>query len=68
MSQENVESVRASVAAYARGDLDGVVKDFDPYVVLRPDTKGPQTRPVLGGGAVRSFIGDLMTTLGQVNS
>jgi ketosteroid isomerase-like protein len=64
MSQENVEIVRASVAAYTRGDLDGVVKDFDPHVVIRPDARGPQTRPVLGGDAVRSFIGDLMATLG----
>jgi ketosteroid isomerase-like protein len=64
MSEENVEIVRASVAAYARDDLDGVLKDFDPYVVIRPDANWPQNRPVLGGDAVRSFIGDLMATLG----
>jgi ketosteroid isomerase-like protein len=29
MSQENVEIVRASHAAYIRGDSDAALKDFD---------------------------------------
>ena len=37
MSQENVEVVRASAAAYIRGDLDATLKDFDPDVVTKCD-------------------------------
>jgi ketosteroid isomerase-like protein len=64
MSQENVEIARAMSAAWERGDLDAVLKDFDPYVVIRPDPKWPENRPILGGDAARSFLDDLMTTLG----
>ncbi len=53
MSQENVEIVRACVAAFNRGDLDEALKDMDPYVVFRPVAdwpegdahKPPQSRP-----------------------
>ena len=58
-----MDVVRASAAAYIRGDVDGVVRDFDRDVVIRPDPNWPQNRPVLGGDAGRSFITDLMTTL-----
>ena len=64
MSQENVEIVRASAAAYIRGDLDATLKDFDPYVVIRPDANWPENRPILGVDAARSFVEDLMATFG----
>jgi ketosteroid isomerase-like protein len=64
MSQENVEIVRAANAAYIRGDLDAVLKDCDPYVVIRPDPNWPENRPFLGADAARSLIGDFMATLG----
>jgi ketosteroid isomerase-like protein len=32
MSQENVELVRAGIAAYNRGDLDAVMENYDPAV------------------------------------
>ncbi len=34
MTQENVEIVRRSIAAYNRGDLDGVVESWAPDAVL----------------------------------
>ena len=64
MSQENVEIVRASVAAVIRGDMDAAMKDFDPCVVVRPDANWPENRPILGVDAARSFFEDLMVTLG----
>jgi ketosteroid isomerase-like protein len=64
MSQENVDLVRASVAAINRGDLDAALKDFDPYVVIRPDASWPENRPILGVDAAGSFFEDLMVTLG----
>jgi ketosteroid isomerase-like protein len=64
MSRENVEIVRASIAAYTRGDLDAALKDFDPCVVARPVASWPENRPRLGRDAVRSLLDDLMTTLG----
>jgi ketosteroid isomerase-like protein len=64
MSEENVEIARSISAAWERGDLDAVLKDFDPYVVIRPDPKWPENRPILGVDAARSFLDDLRTTLG----
>jgi ketosteroid isomerase-like protein len=64
MSQENVEIVLAAVAAVNRGDLDTALKDFDPHVVIRPDANWPESRPILGIDAARSFVEDLTVTLG----
>jgi ketosteroid isomerase-like protein len=64
MSQENVEIVRASIAAYNRGDWDAALKDFDPYFVFRPVANWPENRPTLGRDAYRSFFDELTTTLG----
>jgi ketosteroid isomerase-like protein len=64
MSQENVEIVRACVAAVNRGDLDTALTYFDPSVVIRPDPSWPENRPRLGVDAARSFFEDLMAILG----
>jgi ketosteroid isomerase-like protein len=64
MSQGNVEIVRASVAAVIRGDWDAALKDFDPYVVVRPAANWPENRPILGVDAARSFFADLLATFG----
>jgi ketosteroid isomerase-like protein len=64
MSQENVEIMRACVAAFNRGDLNAALKDFDPYVVIRLDPSWPENRPRLGADAARSFFDDLTTMLG----
>jgi hypothetical protein len=45
MSKENVEVMRASVAAVNRGDLETALKDFDPCVVIRLDPSWPENRP-----------------------
>ena len=68
MSQENVEIVRASIAAYCRGDLDAALKDFDPDVVIRPDPNWPENRPSLGYDAARSLIGDIMAAFGTTET
>ena len=64
MSHENVEVMRACVAAFNRGDLDAALRDFDPYVVIRLDPNWPENRPRLGGDAARSFFDDLTTMVG----
>ena len=46
------------------GDRQPRFQHGPKYAVIRPDTNWPQNRPVLGGAAIRSFIGDLMATLG----
>jgi ketosteroid isomerase-like protein len=68
MSQENIEAMRACVAAFNRGDLDAGLKDFDPYVVIRLDPNWPENRPRLGGDAVRSFFDDLTAMVGTGNT
>lgn len=64
MSQQNVETMRACVAAFNRGDLDAALKDFDPYVVIRLDHNWPENRPRLGADGSRSFFDDLTGMLG----
>jgi ketosteroid isomerase-like protein len=64
MSKENVEVLRASVAAVNRGDLEAALKDFDPYVVIRLDPSWPEDRPRFGGDAARSFFDDLAAMFG----
>jgi ketosteroid isomerase-like protein len=64
MSEENVEVIRDSVAAFNRGDLDAGLKDYDPYVVIRPDASWPENRPRLGGDEARSFFDDLTAMFG----
>ena len=64
MSEENVEVMRASVAAFNRGDLETGLKDFDPYVVIRFDPTWPENRPRVGGDAARSFFDDLAAMVG----
>jgi ketosteroid isomerase-like protein len=64
VSQENLQILRDSVAAFNRGDVDAALKDFDPYVVIRLDPSWPENRPRLGGDAARSFFDDLIAMLG----
>ena len=64
MSQENVDVMRACVAAFNRGDLDAALKDFDPHVVIRLDPNWPENRPRLGADAARSFFNDLTAMVG----
>jgi hypothetical protein len=53
MSQDNVESVRAIIDAYNRGDFDAIRKTTPPEFVLVPP--GGQT-PIKGADRVREWM------------
>jgi ketosteroid isomerase-like protein len=52
MSQENVEIVRRSIEAYARGDLDAALADSHPDVVWNPF----EEPPMQGSAAIRTYL------------
>ncbi len=64
MSQENVETVRAALAAFNRGDLDACLDeywtdDIDYRAVEgAPDDHGP----IQGKDALRAFVQDWLDT------
>ena len=64
MSQENVEILRANNAVFNRDGLDAWLKAFDPFVVVRPDARWPESRPTFGRDAALAFFEDLIRTLG----
>ena len=63
MSEENVETMRASIDALNAGDMDAVRELLDPAVVIARDLEGwPEPGPVAGREAVmRSWQGILNT-------
>jgi ketosteroid isomerase-like protein len=64
MSQENVDIFRANNAAFNRDGLDVWVKALDPFVVIRPDARWPESRPTFGRDAAHGFFENLTQTLG----
>ena len=52
MSQENVEVVRATIAAWNAGDMDGLRELNHPEVIVRPPTGWPEPGPFVGREAV----------------
>jgi hypothetical protein len=48
MSEENVESLRDSVAAFNRDDLDAGLPYLDPDVVIRTDPAWPEGSAGIG--------------------
>src|SRR4051812_1097130 len=56
MSQENVEVVRASFAAWNAGDMDALRELYDPKVVLQPAQGWHEPRPYAGRDAVMSLL------------
>jgi ketosteroid isomerase-like protein len=52
MSQENVEVVKAALAAWNTGDMDGVRALLDPDAVLHPPEGWPEPGPYVGEEAV----------------
>ena len=52
MSQENVEVVKASVAAWNAGDTDALRELFDPDAILRSPEGWPEPGPFVGREAV----------------
>jgi ketosteroid isomerase-like protein len=58
VSQENVEVVRRSNAAFNSGDLDGTLADFDPDIDWRDLQHAPDTPERVRGVAAVSSIMD----------
>ena len=56
MSQESIEIVRRSVAAWNLGDFDGFVSYFDPAceIIFRPEV--PEPGPFRGRGELRQWL------------
>jgi len=60
MSRENVEVVRAGLAAWNAGDMDALRELYHPDVIVRPLEGWPEPGPVAGREAVmRSWQGIL---------
>jgi ketosteroid isomerase-like protein len=55
MSEENVEVVKRSIAAWNAGDMDAVREILDPDVILRPAKDWPEPGPFIGRDAVMGF-------------
>src|SRR5689334_7193725 len=68
MSEENVEIVRASNQAWNAGDMDAFLSSADPDIVIRPDSRWPESRARLGRDAARSFFEDLTEMLGEAET
>ena len=52
MSQENVEIVRRTFAAWNAGDMDAVRGNFDPGAIMRMTQDWPEPGPFVGRHAV----------------
>ena len=52
MSRENVEIVKAAIAEWNAGDMDGLREVFDPDVIVRLPEGWPEPGPFVGREAV----------------
>src|SRR4051812_19324459 len=52
MSQENVETVRAVLAAWNGGDMDALREVYDPDAIMRMDGNWPEPGPYFSRDAV----------------
>jgi ketosteroid isomerase-like protein len=62
MSQENVDSFQRAIAAYNRGDMEGLLKEHDRDVEWHPVLQvllGGEATVYRGHEGVREFVGDL---------
>jgi ketosteroid isomerase-like protein len=66
MSQENVEIVRAAIAAYNRGAVDAVFRDAAPDAELDWSRAHGPYRGVYRLDQFRSFLGDFRSTFESV--
>ena len=48
MSKENVEIVRADLAAWNAGDVDALRESYDPGIIWRPPEGWPEPGPYVG--------------------
>jgi ketosteroid isomerase-like protein len=55
MSRENVDTVRAHLAAWNAGDMDAVRELYDPDVIVRTAEDWPEPGPHVGREAVMRF-------------
>jgi ketosteroid isomerase-like protein len=62
MSQENVEVVQASGAAWNTGDMDAVRESLDPDVIWRAPEEWPEPGPYVGREAVMRQLEQLRET------
>ena len=69
MSEENVEVVRASYEAFARGGLDRYMEHLTDDVVFRAVEGAPdEPAPIHGKDAVRAYVQDWLDTFDQFTS
>ena len=62
MSQENVEIVRAGLAAWNAGDMDALRESYDPGITWRPPEGWPEPGPYVGREAVMRQFDQLRET------
>jgi ketosteroid isomerase-like protein len=62
MSQENVEAVRRSFEAFARGDFDTAFAAHDPSTEWRTAADEPDQQTYRGIAGLRNFVGSLTDT------
>jgi uncharacterized protein len=62
MSQENVEVVRRSFEAFARGDFDTAFAAHDPSTEWRTAADEPDQQTYRGIAGLRNFVGSLTDT------
>ncbi len=58
MSQENVETVRAGFDAFAQGDLEGILRNFAPEIVLSRVEPLPDPVEHHGRAGFMKFLAD----------
>jgi ketosteroid isomerase-like protein len=62
MSQENVETLKASIAAWNERDVDALYELHDPHVVVRMVEGWPESGPFMGREAVMRQFEQLRDT------
>jgi ketosteroid isomerase-like protein len=62
MSQENVEVVRAGLAAWNAGDMDALRESYDPGITWRPPEGWPEPGPYVGREEVMRQLEQLRET------
>jgi hypothetical protein len=62
MARENVEAFKRADDAGTRGDLEALLKKFDPEVGSHP------TLDVLLGGAATVYRGDMIAAIGRIRA
>jgi ketosteroid isomerase-like protein len=62
MSEENVETLKASIAAWNERDMDALRELHDPHVVVRMVEGWPESGPFMGRDAVMRQFEQLRDT------